>query len=489
MKPSTRYTLVVILPAIILPALVIPAVYAYIADTVETEFLLFATLAGLLTAVVSALLIERLLVAPVYSTIGEMLQQRERTMVPMQPEEALRMTEELVTELVNSMDMFVIAERDGRVVYRNRGTDRLLGYHEKLLNAPLEHIFLDREDFKRLLKRAEQDGMADAMEMKVLSGNGSVVCVALSVFFLKERECFILVAQDRRQYAELARRLESMERELTERIKHLEDFRAGVLSMVKDLEESENRLHNAYIKLRNTQAQLVHSSKLKAMGEFTAGLAHELAQPLTAIRGLVLHMLKHKELYKDDAGKLELISKATEKMEKVISHLRTFSRIDKAVFKPVDVNRVVEDAFLIAGEMLKKTRIKVEKRLSQLPPIMGNQGALEQVVINLLSNAKDAMPQGGTLTVSTELMERNGKRYIKLAVKDTGCGIPEDVLPRIFEPFFTTKDVDRGTGLGLSISYGIIKDHRGDILVESTEGKGTTFSVLLPVAEKGDVSR
>ncbi len=490
MRPVILYTLMVVLPAIVLPAVVIPGVYAYVAPAVEGEPLLVATLAGIIVAGLSSVFIARMVVSPIYSsTVESVLPHAEKKGVNLlvEPRERLRVLGELLDELVNSVDVVIVAEKNGRIIYGNRGTRRLLGYRATLLGTPLEHIFLHRRGCERLLKRAERDGRVEGVEMEMLSKDGGAVFVATTISFIRGCGLFILVAQDTTQSVELARRLSSLEKELTDRIQHLEDFRAGVLSMVKDLEESENRLHNAYMELKNTQAQLVHSSKLKALGELTAGLAHELAQPLTAIRGLVLHMLRHKELRREDVGKLELINRATEKMESVISHLRMFSRIDRAVFKPVDLNRIVEEAFLIAGEMLKKSRIKVVKRLSPLPPIKGNRGALEQVVINLISNAKDAMPEGGRLIISTDLVEKAGRNYTRLAIEDTGCGIPEDVLPRIFEPFFTTKDVDRGTGLGLSISYGIIKDHGGEILVESCEGRGTTFYVLLPVAERDEL--
>ncbi len=488
MRPVILYSLVVVLPAIVLPAVVIPGVYAYVASAVEGEPLLVATLAGIVVAGVSSVFIARMVVSPIYSsTVESGLPHtgKKRVNLLVEPRERLRMLRELVDELVNSVDVVIVAEKSGRIIYGNRGTRRLLGYRA-LLGTPLEHIFLHKRECEGLLKRTERDGRVEGVQMEMISKDGSAVFVATTTSFIRDCGLFILVAQDTTQSVEIARRLSSLEKELTDRIQHLEDFRAGVLSMVKDLEESENRLHNAYMELKNTQAQLVHSSKLKALGELTAGLAHELAQPLTAIRGLVLHMLRYKELRREDVAKLELINRATEKMESVISHLRMFSRIDRAVFKPVDLNRIVEEAFLIAGEMLKKSRIEVERRLSPLPPIKGNRGALEQVVINLISNAKDAMPEGGRLTISTDLVERAGRSYTRLAVKDTGCGIPDDVLPRIFEPFFTTKDVDRGTGLGLSISYGIIKDHRGEILVESCEGRGTTFYVLLPVAERDE---
>ncbi len=485
MKPSTFYTLVVVLPATVLPVMFIPAVYVYVADRVETEPLLFATTTGMLVALTSAIFIGRLVVSPLYSTLERMLSQKikRRGSFLSEPKKALKTLEGLVEELTDSVDVFIVAERDGKISYINRRAARLLGYSRELLDTPLEHLFVDRKGLEGLLRRTNWDGRVEDVEMELLSKDGRAVPVELSASLLEGAGGFIIVGQDKAHSVELARRLSSVEKELTERIKHLEDFRGGVLSMVKDLEESENRLHHAYMELRNTQAQLVHSSKLKALGELTAGLAHELAQPLTAIRGLVLHLLKHKQRYKEDAGKLELINRATEKMENVISHLRMFSRIDKAVQKPVDLNRVVEDAFLIAEEMLKKRGINVVKRLTPLPSIMGNRGALEQVVINLISNAKDAMPHGGTLTISTDRVEKEGRTYIRLAVEDTGCGIPDEVLPRIFEPFFTTKDVDRGTGLGLSISYGIVKEHEGEILVDSRMGKGTTFSVLLPAGK------
>ena len=181
--------------------------------------------------------------------------------------------------------------------------------------------------------------------------------------------------------------------------------------------------------------------------------------------------------------KVNLISEAARKMEAIVKHLRVFTRVTPPAFEPVDLNSVVRDAFLILKEMLIAHSIDTVIDLAPVPGIAGNQTRLEQVIINLVTNARDAMPDGGVLKVMSLTSERDGKRYAVLTVEDTGTGIPREIIDRIFDPFVTTKEAGKGTGLGLSITAGIVKEHRGYIKVES-DPHGTAFHVFIPALEK-----
>jgi signal transduction histidine kinase len=238
-------------------------------------------------------------------------------------------------------------------------------------------------------------------------------------------------------------------------------------------------------KLRETQAQLVQASKLASIGELSAGIAHELNQPLMVIdtgiqlisRSITKNKLDHDKLLED----MQLFSRNTKRMMHIINHLRTFSRQSEGKsFEPVHIQQIIEDALSMISEQLRLKSIHIKKIFPErIPGIKGDANQLEQVFINLLTNARDAILDtnaSGTIEIKIEV-----KTDLKISIKDSGTGIASDKLPRIFDPFFTTKDIGKGTGLGLSISYGIIKDHHGDIVVSETGNNGTIFVISLPV--------
>lgn len=278
----------------------------------------------------------------------------------------------------------------------------------------------------------------------------------------------------------LASELKAAMERLAARERYIEDFRTGVFSMITDLDRSESELKGALERLGETRMQLVQSSKLTALGELAAGLAHEVSQPLTVIKGLSLAMLRSLPEGSPYLEKLSLVAEASKKMESIVKHLRAFTRSEPPVMKTVDLNSVVRDAFLILRETLKSHSIGTAIELREVPAISGDPNRLEQVIINLVANAKDAMPGGGSLRVSTGTVEITGRRYARLVVEDTGEGIPSELVEKVFDPFVTTKEAGKGTGLGLSITSGIIKEHRGEITVNSERGRGTAFTITIP---------
>lgn len=272
---------------------------------------------------------------------------------------------------------------------------------------------------------------------------------------------------------------------LTDERRRLEEFRNGVIRLLKDLDSSECELDETNRKLKETQAQLIQTSKLTALGELAAGLAHELNQPLTVIKGLSQSILARLGPEDADYEKIKLIVDASRNMELIIRHLRIFSRsgADEPSMRPVDFNSVIKDAFLLMRELLHSRSIEIKTDLKPIPPVLGDVTRLEQVVINIIANAKDAMPGGGVFSVSTGTADEGGRRLVKASFADTGPGIPAAVIGRVFDPFFTTKEPGKGTGLGLSISYGIIKEHSGGITVENRSPNGAVFHVKLPAIE------
>jgi len=177
----------------------------------------------------------------------------------------------------------------------------------------------------------------------------------------------------------------------------------------------------------------------------------------------------------------------TDRVRDIVLNLKSFSRIDQSGEKPADINECIESTLKIVWNELKY-KATVEKELGELPLTLCHAQQLNQVFMNLLVNAAQAISDKGKITIRSWCAEgRNGKKSIFVSISDTGCGIPPDQIDRIFEPFYTTKDVGKGTGLGLAIVYDIVTSkHGGDIRVESEVGKGTTFTVEIPVREDGD---
>lgn len=265
--------------------------------------------------------------------------------------------------------------------------------------------------------------------------------------------------------------LRSSHEELENYSRHLEE---KVLERTADLEEANKTL-------RETQAQLIQASKMAAMGQFGAGVAHELNQPLAGISGYTdLLLLKLEE----DSAQWRYAKKIEDqvtRMTKIINNLRTFARQSKFEYTEVDINQPIDDSLMLLGEQLRSHNIKVRRDLTpDLPKVKADANQLEQVFLNLISNAKDAMDIRGSGTLTVHSTTSDETDFVEVYVADTGIGMDESVLSDIFNPFFTTKDVGKGTGLGLSISLGIIEDHRGRIEVHSLHNKGSVFRVALP---------
>jgi len=233
------------------------------------------------------------------------------------------------------------------------------------------------------------------------------------------------------------------------------------------------------------ETQLSQADKLSSIGLLAAGVAHEVNTPLAVISSYA--QMLSKQLQGDDqkSGLLDKITRQTFRASEIVNNLLNFSRTNAAEFTEVDLNRIITDTLNLLEHQFKTTRVLVHDDLAQnLPAIQGNAGRLQQVFLNLFLNAKDAMPSGGTLKVSTS----NGDG-VRVAISDTGTGIAQEHIQRIYDPFFTTKTSPqdgqrRGTGLGLSVTYGIIQEHAGKIRVESAPESGTTFYLEFPLLRK-----
>jgi signal transduction histidine kinase/CheY-like chemotaxis protein len=248
---------------------------------------------------------------------------------------------------------------------------------------------------------------------------------------------------------------------------------------------------------KKIEQQLLQSEKLKYLGELSGGVAHDFNNVLAAILGRVqlLKMQLKPPIGKEEKRKtvlelekgLEIIERASLDGAETVRRIQEFSRrrTDEKSFAQIDINELVENALEFTKVQWKNDaeskgiKIKVKKELSPINPILGSSSEIREVFTNLINNAIDAMPQGGTIRVESFMDDT----IAVIRISDTGNGIPKHIKARIYDPFFTTKDV-KSTGLGLSVSYGIINRHRGTITADSVEGEGTTFTVKFPITNK-----
>ena len=285
------------------------------------------------------------------------------------------------------------------------------------------------------------------------------------------------------------------------------------------LEQKNKELEKAYCKLKAAQSQILQQEKMASIGQLAAGVAHEINNPIGFIMSNLGTLQKYIERFskfmqiqaeaikelsncenidtiltrveeQKRASKLDFITKdivnlikesldGIERVKRIVQDLKGFSHIDEAEYRMANLNNGIESTINIVWNELKY-KVTLKKEYGDIPMTSCNLGQLNQVFMNILVNAAHAIEKQGEVTVKTWSDEGN----IYVSVADTGCGMPGDRINRIFEPFYTTKEVGKGTGLGLSIAYDIVKKHKGDIKVDSEVGKGTTFTIKIPIVEK-----
>lgn len=230
--------------------------------------------------------------------------------------------------------------------------------------------------------------------------------------------------------------------------------------------------------LKQMNEQLVRTDKLAAMGTLAAGVAHEVNNPLASISSLIQIMRSQDGVDADTSEKLDLISAQIRRITQVTKDLTDFARARPAARRPVNINDLIESSLRLAGFDKTFQKLKITRDLdAELPETLADGDQLQQVFLNMFLNARDAMPEGGTLSIRTE----NSGGRISVAIGDTGSGIEAETAKHIFDPFFTTKPTGCGTGLGLAVCFGIVTAHGGRIEVANQNGRGTTFVVVLPV--------
>jgi len=281
------------------------------------------------------------------------------------------------------------------------------------------------------------------------------------------------------EIGQLAERLNRM-------LARIENFNTELGQKVQDataeLAHRNEELKRINEELFETQKTLARSERLAIAGQLAAGLAHEIGTPLNSISGHVQLLARQGVGSASGARRLEIIERQIDNIVRTVRQLLSWTRKFDLRMEGVDVAHLLEDSLTLSSPALQHRNIHVVKVWARdCPPVYADPGYLQQVFLNLINNSMDAMPGGGTLTTRTRFPASEKEKAVVIEVEDTGVGIAQETLQRIFEPMFTTKRLGTGAGLGLAISDQIIRQHKGSVRAESNPGRGTRFTIILPV--------
>ena len=374
-------------------------------------------------------------------------------------ERELRETKEFLENIMeSSVDGILTTDLKGRLTYTNRAMEEMLRYRrEDVLGTHISRFYVrGMEQAKEVMTLLTSVERADNYVMEVRRMDGKQLTILTSLFLLRNEDGALI----------------------------------GTAGIFKDITEQKQ----LEAKLKAAQARLIEASKMRALGELVAGVAHELNNPLMASQTILHVIMRNIDEDWPERRRLELIRKCNDRIEKIVDHLREFSRQTKTEFQEIDINQPIENSLLITGQQLLNHGISLVKNLSsELPKVMGDSNQLEQVFLNLIANARDAVEEGGglkkELTITSRLSQDDKSPSVLVSIKDTGVGISPENLEKVFEPFFSTKPVGKGTGLGLSLCFGIAEAHGGRIDIKSRQGEGTEVVLALPVKETGKERR
>ncbi len=348
----------------------------------------------------------------------------------------------------STVDGIVTSDRSGTITFANTGMVKMLGFERDFL--------VGRKIWKFYVGGIEQARSI----MRLLKAEGNITNYEQK-----------LIAKDRNIPIFTSASL----------LRDSEGKKTGSLGIFSDISVRKKLEKD----LQKAQASIVQTMKLRALGDLVAGVAHEINNPLMASTTM-LHIIQ-KNLDGCDTkmnARVDLLRKCNERITKIVNHLREFSRQSVMEKAPISINEPLENALIICTQQLLNMQVHVEKSFTEeLPLIMGDSNYLEQVSLDLIANARDALEScecEKKLCVGSMLSELDGKPAVAAFIQDSGPGIPQNIQDKIFEPFFTTKGAGKGTGLGLSICYGIIEEHGGRIDLDSSPENGTKFTIIIP---------
>jgi PAS domain S-box-containing protein len=352
-------------------------------------------------------------------------------------EHLLRQSEERYRRLIAVSPYAILVNREDRIIFANDQAIKLFGAvkaEEILEKSPMDLFHADDHDIvlKRIHELCEGRAQAPMLEEKIATLDGRAVDVEVSG------------------------------------ARFVDEEGPAILIMLRDVSER-----------KRLQEQLRRTERVAELGTLASGMAHEIGTPMNVILGRAEYLM---DRVTEDSIKrgLQTIITQVERITRVMNQLLSFARRKAPQRIPLDLRKVIEDGIEMFQERLARNQILVEMEMADpCPLVLADEDQMSQVLLNLIMNALHAMPEGGTLRVGLE----PDQPMVKLTVSDTGHGIPREVIEKVFEPFFTTKEFGQGTGLGLTVVKGIIEEHQGSIAVESEEGEGTRFTVLLPMSQ------
>ena len=366
----------------------------------------------------------------------------------------LRMAGDYARNLIEaSLDSMVTIGLDGRIMDVNAETEVITGRsREELVGSDFSDNFTNPDHAGAAFEEARKEGLVRNYPLEIQHRDGHVTPVLYNS----------------RVYRDASGKVR------------------GVFASARDISEqkkTEIQLNQLLIEQKGSQAQLVHAGKMGAMGAMTAGIAHELNNPIMGILNFIQYCLKHT----DDADKRFSVLKDAEqevlRCSDIVQNLLTFSRMEQEgeeEFQQGDLDEILRRVRKLLAYRIKADNIQMTRHMDpKTPHVWMKENNIQQVVLNLMDNAIDSIHQTEKKEIHVDL--RPEGHHVQLSIRDTGCGIPEENQEKIFDPFFTTKSEGQGTGLGLSICHSIVSAHGGQIICESTPGKGSTFKVLLPI--------
>lgn len=419
-------------------------------------------------------------------------------------EEALRLRDRAMAAASNGIFICDATRDDLPLIYCNPALEQITGYsRDELLGRPclFWHDAAPDAPTLRQIRDSLTTGSDCRLTIKHLCKDGTPAWSELTVAPVRDGAGRIM-------------HLVGIKTDITKR----REAEKKVAEKTRSLHESEQRLREANRQLQENQAQLIQQEKMAALGQLAAGVAHEINNPIGFLRSNLVTLNEYIDTFKallnaygrildavrsGDAGQLQdvlmqvdalhqredldfvledvdlLVAESlngVERVKDIVLNLKSFARVDEAEIKEADINEGIRATLRMLGAELQQ-KGRVLGRLQPLPRIHCYAGQLNQVFMNILLNAAQAIPKQGEITVETEATEQE----IIIRISDTGVGIPPEHMSRLFTPFFTTKPVGAGTGLGLSIAYGIVKKHHGRIEVDSEVGRGSTFTIYLPL--------
>jgi len=399
------------------------------------------------------------------------------------------MSEQVKTAAVIDVmiDGVTITDMQGRVIDANRAVVEQFGYErEEIIGKTPGELFIvekERPRFFEAIKFLLSGKSIEASDYLCKRKDGMEFPASVSLSLLRDTEgrpnAIVAVSRDITEHKRMEREIRDKNEQLDAQNEELRSANEELQATEEELRASNEELQASNEELKETQEQLIRSERLAAIGQLAGGVGHELRNPLGAIKNAVYYVkgkMAKSELGQKEPRVLEFLDIMDDEINssnKIINDLLGFSRVGKPSVSPTRIEKVIEDA-------LSRTpipeNIELTKKLdTALPEVEIDPDQIQQVLVNIITNAVQAMPDGGKLTIGA----REEKKSLEMEIADTGGGVPEEATDKIFDPLFTTKA--KGIGLGLAVCKSIIDRHEGHIEVKSKVGKGTTFRIKLPL--------